>query len=216
VFAQINEIPIDELPSESTIPILDTPHAVLNRKVNFERKLQLNAGIGFLLDETFYENSYGNFAAQFNINETHGVGVRYMNFLNGISDKATQFNQLNFAYAKGPNVGYGLFYENRFLYGKVSFGKETIMPVTFQYQIHLGQIKYGSRSLPYYGFSYGNSLYVTKNWGLHLTVSGMMRTAIDALSQDIRKDSATHPQESDFSTVTRTGTALDVEAIYLF
>ena len=84
--AQINEIPLEELPSESVIPIFDSPKAVINRLVTFQKKIELNSGIGFLLDEPFYQNSFGNFAALYNLDETHGFGLRYMMFMTGVSD----------------------------------------------------------------------------------------------------------------------------------
>ena len=53
--AQAQEVrfPDEELPTEAVYPRLDTPKAVLNRKLSYENRFQADLATGWLLDEPF-------------------------------------------------------------------------------------------------------------------------------------------------------------------
>jgi hypothetical protein len=161
--------------------------------------------------------------ATYNWSETSGLGFRYLTWGRGVSDYGKQFSALNFMYGHGPETGYGFSYENRFIYGKVSFDKHTILPISFQSQFELGGIQYGARTLPFVSVGVGNNLFFTPNLGVNAMVRFMVRQAFDSMSQPLDYGGSrpspigtAAPAEGDFSTVTRFGTGLDFGMIFLF
>lgn len=221
--AQMLEIPVEELPSESVVPALDSPRAVQGRLLTYSKKWGFDLGAGWLLDEPFYSNQFFGVRAIYNWSETSGLGFKYFTLGRGVSDYGKQFSALNFGYSHGPETGYGFSYESRFIYGKVSFGKHTVLPISFQSQFDLGGIQYGARTLPYLSAGVGNNLFFTPSVGINVMVRLMVRQAVDSLSQPLdygsNRPSPTGtavPAESDFTTVTRFGTGLDFGMIFLF
>jgi len=204
----------NELPNESVVPILDSPLAVQARALTFTDRWGGQVGTGWLLDEPFYQNLYMEGRIAYNWNEVSGVALKFMNWAKGVSTYGQQFTSLNFNYGHGPESGYGFVYENRFLYGKVSFAKNIVLPVSMASTFDLGMIQYGSKSLPYAGVGLGNSVYFNKNLGLTLGVKFLFRQAYDPLSQSLRTQ-AVPPTDSDFTTKTRYSTGLDLGLIYL-
>jgi outer membrane beta-barrel protein len=215
------EIPIEELPSESVTPALDSPVAVQNRSLSFTKRWQADFGAGWILDEPFYQNQFFGFRVTYNWNEVSGIGFRYRSFARGISDYGNQFQTQtnaapNFGYSRGPELGYGLSYENRFIYGKVSFGKNAILPLSFLSQFDLEMIQYGTKLLPCLSAGVGNNLFFNDHFGVSLMVRFMMRQAVDPLSQTIVNFPNPAPTEGQFTSTTRFSTGLDFGAIYLF
>ncbi len=204
----------DELPNESVTPILDSPYAVQEKSLKFTKRWQAQLGTGWLMDEPFYQNMFGDVRMLYHWSESSGLGLRYMNFPKGVSTYGQQFTSLNFDYGHGPETGYGFIYENRFIYGKFSFSKATVLPITIQTSWELGMIQYGSKSLPYGGVGVGNSVFFNTKWGLSLTVKFLARQAFDSLSQSLRTR-ATPPQDSDFTIKNSFSTGLDLGLIYL-
>jgi hypothetical protein len=204
----------DELPNESVTPILDSPYAVQEKVLKFTKRWQAQAGTGWLLDEPFYQNMFGDVRMLYNWSEGSGIGLRYMNFPKGVSTYGSQFSSLNFDYGHGPERGYGLVYENRFIYGKFSFSKANVLPITIQTSWELGMIQYGSKSLPYGGVGVGNSVFFNTKWGVSLTVKFLARQAFDSLSQSLRTRT-TPLQDNDFTVKNSFSTGLDLGLIYL-
>lgn len=204
----------DELPNESVVPTLDSPLAVKNRTLSFSKRWSGQAGTGWLLDEPFYQNLYFEGRLGYHWNETSGIAFKFMSWSKGVSTYGQQFTSLNFNYAHGPESGFGASYENRFIYGKVSFAKDLVLPVSMSSTYDLGMIQYGSKSLPYAGVGLGNSIYVNQSLGLTLGVKFLIRQAFDPLSQSLRTQ-ATPPTDGDFKSVIRYSTSLDLGLIYL-
>jgi outer membrane beta-barrel protein len=217
--------PEDELPSESVIPRLDSPRAAMNRTVEFSKKFETKLSYGFLLDEPFYQNSYFALGLGYSWSEISGVTFRYLKWGQGLSDYSRQFGSttrsLQFDRAKGPDTGYSLSYDYRFFYGKVSFSKKTVLPTVLGSVFEAGMIKYGVRSLPFYGTGLVNSWYFSKpgdtsHFGINVGVRIYLRTVVDPLSQDLGAASVTVPVEGDFTTATRISTTFDLGAQYIF
>jgi outer membrane beta-barrel protein len=213
--AEVVTLADDELPNESVVPILDSPYAVQKRNLTFIGRWQGQFGTGWLLDEPFYQNMYLDGRVLYHWNETSGLGLRYMKWSKGVSSYGQQFTTLNFSYGHGPETGYGLVYENRFIYGKFSFSKNMVLPITMQSAWELGMIQYGTKSLPYGSVGLGNSVFFNTHFGVTLNVKFMVRQAFDPLSQNIGAQATTPPAEGDFTAKNRLGTGLDLGLIYL-
>lgn len=208
----------EELPTEAVTPRLDTPKAVLNRKLTYSGRFQLDLGAGWLLDEAFYNNQFMMVQASYGFNEAAGMGIRFLSFGSGLSDYSKQFSSVppsaDFEQAPGPKTGFIGFYERRMMYGKLSFGKHRVIPAFLIWSGELGMISYGSRSLPLGGASIANRFFPTKNLGLSLGLRGYLRQFVDPLSQDLR--SGVQHTEDEFKTSSKISTILDVSLTYLF
>ena len=208
----------EELPTEAVTPKLDTPKAVLNRKLTYKGRFQADLGAGWLLDEAFYNNQFIFVQASFGFDEAAGAGARFLNFGSGLSDYSEQFSQpvpkANFGQAPGPKTGLIGFYERRMMYGKLSFGKHRVITAYLIWNGELGMISYGGKSLPLGGFAIANRFFPTQNLGLTMGLRGYFRQLVDPLSQNLR-NGVTYDQ-GDFKTTTKISTVLDFSLTYLF
>jgi hypothetical protein len=210
----------EELPAEAVTPRLDTPKAVLSRKLSFEKRFQADLAGGYLLDEAFYNNQFVGVQGTYSWNEMSSAGLRYITFGSGLSDYSKQFetsvaNPPKFNGNVGPKNGFIGFYERRMMYGKVSVSKHHVIPALLTWSLEGGMIKYGStRQLPLLGASISNRYFLTQHFGVSLGIHGYFRQLVDPLSADLRTTPA--PAEGDFSTTTKFSTALDLSISYLF
>lgn len=210
----------EELPKEAVMPRLDTPDAVLNRKLSYQNRFQVDLGFGWLLDEAFYNNQFVSFQSSYGFNEASGFGIRYLSFRSGFSEYADQISSISstnppsFDTGIGPKSGLIGYYERRMMYGKMSVSKHYIIPGFMIWNVEAGTISYGSKSLPLAGGSIGSRLFPMKNLGITLNLRGYIRQFVDPLSQDLR--TGTQPAESGYSTNTKFSTMLDFTINYLF
>ncbi len=210
----------EELPTEAVIPRLDTPRAVLNRKLSYEHRFQADLASGWLLDEPFYSNQYLAVQGSINWNEFSGVGLKYLSFGNGLSDYSRQFQSAalapkpDFTLSRGPSTGLIAFYERRMMYGKVSLAKQWIVPAFLVWDVEAGVLKYGSRQLPLAGASISNRFFPFQHLGISLGLRAYLRQLVNPASVSLRTTPA--PSESDFKTAIRLSTALDLSLSYLF
>ncbi len=218
------QFPEDELPSESVIPILDSPKAVLNRTIEYTQAWETKLNYGWLLDEPFYQNSYLAVGLGYSWSEISGISFRYLKWGQGLSDYSKQFegatSNPQFGRAPGPDMGYSLSYDYRFFYGKVSFSKKSVIPTVLGSTFEGGMIKYGSRNLPFFGVGLQNAYYFSdpgakSHWGINIGVRLFLRNMVDPLSGNLSSSTAA-PSESSFSTKTRFSTSLDFGLQYLF
>ncbi len=209
----------DELPREAVMPRLDTPKAVLSRKLSYEKRFQADLGAGWLLDEAFYNNQYVVAQGTFSWNEASGVGVRYLMFGSGLSDYGKQFegtatNPPDFDRSYGPKNGWLAFYERRMMYGKLSVSKWKVIPAFLTWNVEAGMLKYGARQLPMVGASLSNRYFLNSNLALGLGIHAYVRQMVDPLSANLRGNPV--PAEDDFKTNTKFSMALDFGVSYLF
>lgn len=209
----------EELPREAVMPRLDTPKAVLSRKLSYERRWQADLYAGWLLDEAFYNNQYVNVQGSYSWDEANGVGLKYLTFGSGLSDYGKQFESFqtdppDFDRAPGPKNGWMAFYERRMMYGKLSVSKWKVIPAFLTWNVEAGMLKYGSRQLPILGASVSNRFFLTPKFALGLGIHAYVRQMVDPLSKRIRPPDA--PTEDEFKTKTKFSMALDFGLSYLF
>ena len=211
--------PQEELPNESFPPKLDSPQAVITRIVSFENRFEPQISYGFLLDEPFYQNSYLAAGLSYSWTELDSATLRFLSWGKGLTDYANQFSKtaanLQFGRASGPESGVTLAYNNRILYGKISFSKGIVRPATLAVVYEAGMIKYGSKTLPLIGVGVLNAVYLTKNLSFDIGLTLFYRMYLDPLSADLRSASPV-PTESSFGSKSRISTSLDFGLKYLF
>ena len=211
--------PQEELPNESFPPQLDSPQVVIARKVSFTRRWEPQISYGWLLDEPFYQGGFVTLGMTYSWSEFSGVTLKALSWSKGLSDYSNQFaktnSSLQFGRSHGPETGYSLSYNDRLLYGKVSFSKDLILPTTLAANYEVGMIKYGDQSLPFAGAGINNAWYFSKKWSLNIGLNLYLRQALDPLSADLKAASPI-PAESSFGTTTRLSTSIDFGLHYLF
>lgn len=213
------QFPDEELPSETVTPILDSPSAVMGRALEYNRRIEANLYTGWLLDEPFYSNQYFGVKALYHIGEIHSFGFQYATIGNGLSSYSQQFKSdenLNISWAPGPKSMMAFVYEHQAFYGKISFTKGYVAPLTISGLVDFGLISYGSKSYPLIAGGVAHKLFFNNHWGMNLTLKAMLHQALDPLSQPLVSPPATKPSEGSFSTKTEFTTMMDLTAIYLF
>lgn len=211
------EFTTEELSADSLIPVLDSPLAVMSRKLSYQKKVEASLYGGWMLDEPFYKNQYLGFSVMYSTDEYTGYGLTYKKWSTGLSSYSNQFkdaNSLNIDYGYGPEMAAAFLYERRSFYGKISFSKGYVMPVSIGSQFEAGAIKYGSRMLPMVSVSLCHKVYFTNNSGVQTNLRLAIHQALDPLSVDLK--ATTRPSEGDFATTTDTSTLLDLAYVYLF
>ena len=213
------QFPDEELPSETVTPILDSPSAVMGRSLVYDRRIEANLLTGWLLDEPFYNNQYFGVKGLFHFGEVHSLGFQYSVIGSGLSSYSTQFKAdegLNIGWAPGPKSMMSLVYEHQAFYGKISFTKGYVAPLTIAGVVDFGLISYGAKSYPLIAAGAAHKLFFNKHWGMNLTIKAMLHQALDPLSKPLVSPPATQPSEDSFSTKTEFTTLMDLTAIYLF
>ncbi len=209
----------EELPREAVMPRLDSPKAVINRKLSYAKRTSVDASVGWFMDEPFYNNQYFAVQGNYNWSEASGVGLKYLMFGTGLSGYSSQFASsvtpsADFSRSRGPRSGFLVNYERRMMYGKLSLSKRWVIPGYLTWGLEGGMMAYGSRQLPLAGASIANRFFLGKSLGISLTLHGYMRQFVDPLSQTLRNSPV--PSETDFTTNTKFSTAMDLGINYLF
>jgi hypothetical protein len=219
------EVPVmqfseDELPREAVMPRLDSPKAVLSRKLSYENRWQADLYAGWLLDEAFYNNQYVAVQGSYSWSEPSGVGLKYLMFGSGLNDYGKQFESSatpppDFGRSRGPQSGWTAFYERRMMYGKLSVSKWKVIPAFLTWNVEAGMIKYGTRQLPLVGASLTNRFFLSPQFAVGLGLHAYIRQMVDPLSAKLRTNTPI-PSEDDFKTNSKFSMALDFGLSYLF
>lgn len=217
------EIPDEELPSERVFPKLDSPAAVLSRKLTFAKKFEVRLHTGWMLDDPFYNNNYMGFLVAYHLNELHGFGFKFQKWAEGMSDYSAQLakapNNVEISKAPGPDSSLSAIYEYKAFYGKVSFSQSNVIQFVMAGELELGMMKYGSRSLPLLGVGGSQKMFFTKHWGAQLDLRFLVHQALDPNSVVLRRTWPgynANPQEGDFDTRTQISNELNLSVMYLF
>lgn len=213
-------IPDEELPSEAAAAQLDSPRAVLYRKVKTKERLELGLRFGWLYDETFYQNQYVGAALGYNMSEVDGFGLFMQSWAQSPSDVAKTLKKttgaLDFSRAPGPESAIGLYYQHRFMYGKFSFSQNIVLPLTLQAQLELGSIKYSSRNLPFATLGLGPDIFFSPRWALGLHARVIYRQAVNPVSISIRGADPAPTSENEFKVASRFGYDMLMGLKFLF
>lgn len=217
------EIPDDELPSERVFPKLDSPAAVLSRKLTFSRKIEVRLNVGWLLDDPFFQNQYFGIMGAYHLNETHGLGFKYKSWGSGISSYSKQLgqnpNNVEYSKAPGPKTSMSGVYEYNAFYGKVSFSQNKVYQFVLAGELEAGLMKYGSKSLPLFGIGGAQKFFFTKHFGAAIDLRLLYHQFLDPNSVVLRPGQPNYnpnPKESDFAEKFQISNELNLSVMYLF
>lgn len=218
--AAMIEFAPDELPAETVVPVLDSNMAVKSKLIPLNRRFELGFTYSSIIDEMFFNNSLMGIEGNFYITEATGIGLKYLTRGSGLSTYSDQFSQtsqqLDFTVAPAPTTIMAATYRWVFLYGKVSFSKDLVLPTSIHLDLDLGLNTYGDQNLPYSSIGVGQRLYWKKHWGVLLAYRFLIHQVVDPISTNIGNTAPTTPTESDFTKKIQFSQGIDLGLSYLF
>ncbi len=209
----------DELPADAVEALVDRPEAVIEPNVSFKNRFKLDLGVGYLMDEPFWENSNINLRGFYNFTETRAFGFSYHSFVPGKSTYAKELEQssskLDFSRAPALKSAYFGYFQMRPFYGKISFSKAATFNTGLYMMLGLGMVQYGAKSNFAFHAGGGQEFFVSRKFGFGVDLAIQGHMAPDPSSVPIRENDPL-PQESDFKTSLRFRTSLSVYGLYIF
>lgn len=212
-------LPENELPSESVIPKLDTSTVVLNRTIQKAKHISAGLSYGQLLDEMFYNSQLLSLELRYNISEMGAWGFRWDQWMGGATTYTDTFaadvSQLQFAAAPSRKSGVFILRAFDLYYGKVSLGKETIIPLHMSWLAMVGMQNYESAWLPAVQGGGQLRMYFLKKFALDLQYIFSAYQKVDPTSTNVRASNGI-PQETAFSKKANLGQVFQLGVSYLF
>ncbi len=202
--AVVKEVSVsdDELPSESVTPVTDNSSSVLNKKVRFTKRFQLDLNTGSVLDEAIVNSSYFLVRASYYTNEEYSFGVGIKTRFGGrttYSDQLYQGSaQLNFDRAPAPTSGHFVSFGYNFFYGKISLGKSVVIPASTKLETDFGLQSWGSTSKPFLQSAVNQSFFMNKHLSVGFSIGLSLAQISDPTSVNVRSTQPV-PSESSFS-----------------
>ncbi len=209
----------DELPTEAVEALVDRQEAVIQPNVVFANRLKLDLGVGFLMDEPFWENQNLTARVFYNFTETRAFGFSYQMYNRGKSSYAKQLEEtsanLEFERAPALKSSYFGYFQMKPFYGKISFSKAATFNTSLYIMLGAGMVQYGTKSNPGFVAGGGQEFFVNNRFGFGVDLSLQGHMAPDATSAPLRASQPV-PTEGDFKTTLRLRTHLSTHVLVLF
>lgn len=207
----------DILPTESVIPRLDSQDMVIHRAVDHDKRFEAKADLMWVLDELFSDGKLLGVTFHYHLNNDLGLGFKYYQYSVGFNQYKEGFDSKGVRIERGPQPKsiMALSLVNRILYGKISIGKQKVLPLTVDVQYDLGLNKYGTKNLFYSAVSLSNKLFVKKHIIIDLSYGIQFHDVINPVSVDVRQASPV-AAESEFKKKFQVSQAISIGLGYLF
>ncbi len=207
----------DILPTESVLPRLDSGDMVIHRAVDHEKRFEAKADLMWVLDELFSDGKLFGVTFHYHLNNDLGVGFKYYQYSAGFNQYKSGFDSKGVRIERGPQPKsiMAVSLVNRILYGKISIGKQKVLPLTLDVQYDLGMNKYGTRDLFYSAVSLSNKLFIKKHIIIDLSYALQFHDVINPVSVDVRQASPV-AAESQFKKKFQISQAISMGLGYLF
>lgn len=209
----------DELPSESVIPITDNNSSVLNKKVKFAKHFQLDLGTGSVLDEPLINANYFIIRASYYTTEEYSFGLGLRSRFGGKTTYSEQLGEgsarLEFQRAPQPTTSNFVSFGYNFYYGKISLGKNVVVPAATKLDTDFGMQTFGTTSKPFLQSAITQSFFVGNHVAVGLSIGVSLAQTYDSTSVNIRSTQPI-PSESAFSTKMQTNQYLSVNLNTVF
>lgn len=153
----------------------------------------------------------------YSTSEEVAFGLKYYERMSGLSTYSDQFKSTspNPDLGKAPaptNIVAGS-YRWTFLYGKLSFSKNIVLPTAISTEFDLGVNKVGSENMPLSAIGLTHKIFMKKRLGLGFSYRLIVHQTIDAVSANL---TGSTPAESDFSKKIQLSQSFDLGLSYLF
>lgn len=194
----------DELPSESVTPNTDNSSSVLNKKVKFTKRFQLDVNTGSVLDEAIVNANYFLIRGSYFTNEEYSFGVGLRTRFGGRTTYSDQLYanaaKLDFDRAPAPTSAHFVSFGYGFYYGKISLGKNLVIPASTKLESDFGLQTFGSTSKPFLQTAVNQSFFANKHLALGFSIGLSMAQVADPTSASVRSNPPSPiPSESSFS-----------------
>lgn len=192
----------DEFPSESVTPITDNKSNVLNKKIKFTKRFQLDLNTGSILDEPIVNTNYYLIKASYYVSEEYSFGVGIRSRFGGKTTYSEQLYQgsaqLDFDRAPSPTQSHFVSFGYSFYYGKISLGKNIVVPALTKLDTDFGMQSFGSTTKPFIQSAVNQSFFITNHLSLGLSIGLSLAQTLDPTSVNIRLTQPV-PNQSNFS-----------------
>lgn len=193
---------------ESVLPTTDNESSVLNKKIKFAKRFQLDLSSGLLPDEVIVNNSYSLIRVSYYTNEEYSFGVGFRSRYGGKTSFSKQFyegsSQLEFDRAPAPKEAYFVSYGFNFYYGKISLAKNIALPASTKLEFDFGMQSFDALNLqdsklPLIQTALNQSFFIGSHLSLGMSLGLSAAQIIDPTSVDVRL-SQPLPNEQSFAT----------------
>ncbi len=173
--AEVVELPMEELATESVYPVFDKPVSVKNRNIITAGRFEIGAYYGNALTEPIFNTSKFGFSAYYHLNEEHALGVLYEKNFSGLSKYGEQLKDvpgqgtqihIDFTRAPAPESTMMLDYNFNAFYGKMSLSKSMVFNLTTFGSVAAGIVKYQNKAYPGIAVGLGQKYHMTKQFSL--------------------------------------------------
>lgn len=219
VFANVVELPQEELAQESVLPKFDRNESVKKRNVTTADRFELGGYYGWNILEPIQNQSKFGLNLGYHWNERSAFALNFAMWNKGLNAQYTDGLAApppgggNLDFSRAPELKYSLFghYEWKIFYGKISLTKQGVLNLSTYPIIGLGMTAYEHKSYPGIDFGIGQKFYFSKNVALRADFKLQYgKQPSPFLQGKMRKTDTPSPQPGEFSEITRLGTILDV------
>lgn len=187
----------DEFPSESVTPVTDNNASIINKKIKFSKRFQLDINTGSVLDEPIVNANYFLFRASYYTDEEYSFGIGSRTRFGDRTTYSEQLYrgsaQLEFNRAPSPTQSHFLSLGYNFYYGKISLSKKIVTPATTKLEVDFGMQSFGASNLPFLQSAINQSFFINKHLSFGVIIGLSMAQILDPTSVNIR---STQPQPS--------------------
>jgi len=222
-YADDIEVPEEELARDTTLPVFSKRRIVLNRNVITTGRFEFGGGVGFELNEPYYNTTMGQFQGTYNLTDLSAVNVQGLYWMSGLSSYGSQLKSTGttsnpheyFDAAKAPHPQWGLLvnYEYIAYYGKISISKQTVMNLNTFGLLGVGYINMGSVGDPALNLGVGQNFFFTKNIGMRWNLRWLLFQGPDPTS--VRLTQSDNPSPGAFSNRLYFNTQIDLGIVFL-
>lgn len=218
-FAEVVNLPTEELAQESVLPVFDKPVSVKNRNVVTAGRIEVDGFYGYAMTEPIANVSKLGLGIYYNSSEAHAWGLLIAKNFAGLSSYADQLDQqfsLDFSRAPSPEMTIMGDYNLKAFYGKMSLTKSLVFNTLLYGSASVGAVKYVHKTYPAVAVGIGQKFYFTKQWALRFDLRLYANQAPIPFLNGALKPSDPKPDYSDFQERLTYTTNLDVGLSYLF
>lgn len=215
------QFPDEELAAESVLPVFDENVSVKNRNVETARRIEIGAMGGHSLTEPFFNPWSVGGTLSYHIDETHGVNLFGLYYLQGASDYSRQLNPIpnttvnaNLQLAPEPKYLGLVNYQFTAYYGKLSLTKDAVMNLSLYGLLGGGMINIGDESKPVASVGLGQKFYFNSSFALRFDLRFLAYQGPDVLSRNLSGVTETQPAAA-FDQKMRFDSILSFGAVFL-
>lgn len=218
-FAEVVNLPTEELAQESVLPVFDKPVSVKNRNVVTAGRFEVDGFYGYAMTEPIANVSKLGLGIYYNTSEAHAWGLLIAKNFAGLSSYADQLDQqfgLDFSRAPSPEMTIMGDYNLKAFYGKMSLTKSLVFNTLLYGSASVGAVKFVHKTYPAVAVGIGQKFYFTKQWALRFDLRLYANQAPIPFLNGALKPSDPKPDYNDFQERLTYTTNLDVGLSYLF